>query len=69
MQAEEGKLEELNAELKQDMESITANYDVANEKLETVELKPTKTNITVKLVALAWLPYLRDAVGVLTPAF
>jgi hypothetical protein len=40
----------------------------AGETLETIELRPSKTNIGVKLVALAWTPHVRDASGELTPA-
>lgn len=37
--------------------------------LETIAIKPTKANLTAKLVALAWTPHWRDASGILTPAF
>ena len=37
----------------------------ASETLETVELRPTRTNINVRLLALVWLPFTRDAMGLL----
>jgi hypothetical protein len=43
--------------------------DPLNEKLETISIKPTKSNIAVKLVALAWTPQWRDAKGTVTPAW
>ncbi|MFL5327422.1 MAG: ATP-binding protein [Gemmataceae bacterium] len=69
VEAEKAKLDELNAALKAEMDALTVKYEVAGEKLESVELKPTKTNITIKLVSLVWLPYFRDAVGALTKGY
>ena len=37
--------------------------------LETVAVKPKKTNITVGLFTLAWAPYAKDASGELKPAW
>jgi hypothetical protein len=34
-----------------------------------ITIKPTKANIAVKLVALAWTPHWRDQKAVLTPAW
>jgi hypothetical protein len=34
-----------------------------SESLETLELRPTKTNINVKIVALAWAPHVQNAAG------
>ena len=48
--------------------SLTA-VDPQAEPLETVPLRPTKTNISVKLVALAWLPHWRDQADSLLPAY
>jgi hypothetical protein len=36
---------------------------------QKVSLKPTKTNIAVKLVTLAWAPYWHDSQGKITPAW
>ncbi|MEK6786620.1 MAG: hypothetical protein AABY61_14180 [Nitrospirota bacterium] len=35
----------------------------------TVFIKPTKANIAIKLVALAWTPHWRDEKGTLTAAW
>jgi hypothetical protein len=40
-----------------------------NEQLESIAIRPTKTNIAVKLVALAWTPCWRDGRGTLTQAW
>ena len=37
--------------------------------LETLALKPTRQNISVRLVALAWAPCWRDRAGAVTPAW
>jgi hypothetical protein len=42
--------------------------DPGTEPLETVTLKPKKTNISVRSVVLAWTPYWQ-AGGTETPAF
>ena len=41
----------------------------STEKLDLLSLKPTKSNIVVKLVALAWAPQWRAADGTLVPAW
>jgi hypothetical protein len=43
--------------------------DPLQEKLESISLKPSKANITIKLVALAWTPHWRSAAGAMTPAW
>ncbi|MEO5631083.1 MAG: ATP-binding protein [Nitrospiraceae bacterium] len=59
----------LEAQFKTETDAFAAATDPLNEKLETVSLKPTKANITVKLVALAWTPYWQDEKGVLTQSW
>jgi hypothetical protein len=39
------------------------------ERLESVAIRPKKTDVRVQLCALAWMPYWRDAAGKLTPAW
>lgn len=39
------------------------------EVLETISIKPTKTDILVQLGSLAWAPYWKDETGNLTPAW
>jgi hypothetical protein len=40
-----------------------------NEQFESIAVRPTKSNIAVKLVALAWTPYWRDDRNTLTQAW
>ena len=58
------RLELLNAEFQEETASIERSIDPQTEPLEKVSLKPTKANISVKLVTLAWAPYFED-----NPAF
>jgi hypothetical protein len=63
------QLADLGAQFKSETEALATAIDPLNEKLETISLKPTKANIAVKLVALAWTPHWRDAKGTSTPAW
>jgi len=63
------QLADLEAQFKSECDSLAASTDPLNEKLETISIKPTKANIAVKLVALAWTPHWRDARGALTSAW
>jgi membrane peptidoglycan carboxypeptidase len=56
----------LEAQFKSESDALTAATDPLNEKFEAISIKPTKANIAVKLVTLAWIPYWRDAEGRLT---
>jgi hypothetical protein len=50
----EKQRQELEAEFASEAATLAAANDVAAETLETMTIKPKKTNITVKLVALVW---------------
>jgi hypothetical protein len=63
------QLGELEAQFKFESEGLAAASDPLNEKLETIAIKPTKANISVKLVALAWTPQWRTSTGAITPAW
>ena len=54
VEALQQQLTDLEAGLKSETDALTAAMDPQSEKLEAVELKPKKTNISVKLVALLW---------------
>ncbi len=49
-------LEELQTEMQNELDDLAASYDAANEKLETIDLRPKKTDINVKVFALLWVP-------------
>ncbi len=69
MEALQQQLADLEAQFKGETESLAAATDPLTEKLEAVSLKPSKTNIAVKLIALAWVPQWQDAGGRLTSAW
>jgi len=48
---------DLEAEFQAETKALESSFDPQTESLEKVSLKPTKANITVKLVTLAWAPY------------
>ncbi len=55
--AQKQRLEELNAELAVEVETLGERFDPEREELEIFELKPRRTDIDVRLLALAWAPY------------
>ncbi len=59
----------LDAQFKAEADALGARTDPLTEPIETIALKPTRQNITVRLVALAWAPAWRDQAGALSPAW
>jgi hypothetical protein len=59
----------LDAQFKAEADALGASTDPLTEPLETLALKPTRQNISVRLVALAWAPCWRDRAGAVTPAW
>lgn len=60
---------ELDAQFKAETEALEKSGDPQTEALETIVVKPTKANISIKLLSLAWAPHWRDAQGQTTPAW
>jgi len=69
VEAVQQQLQDLEAQFQTEVNAVTSTGDPTTEMLETVELRPTRTNINVRLVALVWLPFKRDAIGVMNPAY
>jgi hypothetical protein len=69
MQALQQQLADLEAQFKAETDALAAATDPLNEKLETLSLKPTKANIAVRLVTLAWAPHWRDGTGTVLSAW
>ena len=65
----EEQLASLNEEFKSETEKLDRTFDVQTEELGKVSLKPTKANISVNLLTLAWAPYLHDESGDSKPAW
>jgi hypothetical protein len=63
------KLADLDAEFKAETATLERAFDSQTERLETVSLKPTKANIAVKLLTLAWAPYWHDSQVGIKPAW
>ncbi|HSL02397.1 MAG TPA: ATP-binding protein, partial [Nitrospiraceae bacterium] len=63
------QLADLESQFKAETDAQAAATDPLTEQLDNVSLKPTKANIAVKLVGLAWTPNWQDGKGVLTPAW
>lgn len=52
--------DELNAEVEREVEELSSRYDLAGEELETIQLKPRRTDVAIHVLALAWAPYVDD---------
>ncbi|MBK9232815.1 MAG: hypothetical protein IPO15_18735 [Anaerolineae bacterium] len=63
------QLVDLDAELESDIKALAARNDPAIEDMDTLVLKPKKSDIAVQLVSLVWTPYWQNANGMLTPAW
>jgi hypothetical protein len=63
------QLAELEAQFQREAQDVSAATDPLTERFEVVRIKPTKSNITVKLVSLAWTPHWRHEDGRLLPAW
>ena len=57
------------AAAQQELDALNAEIERKAGGLDAAPLRPTKSNIDVRLVALAWAPYWRDPQGTLTPAW
>jgi hypothetical protein len=54
VEAVQKQIDDLNAAFKAHVDGLQSKVDPASEPLETVTVRPKKTNITVRLVALGW---------------
>jgi hypothetical protein len=55
--------EELETEFKTELDALATTIDPLKEPLEEVQIRPKKTNITVRVLALAWVPWWKSADG------
>ncbi|HEY6230045.1 MAG TPA: DUF87 domain-containing protein [Pyrinomonadaceae bacterium] len=67
--AVDAQMADLDAQFKEETAANETSGDPQTETLETTVVKPTKANISIKLLSLAWTPYWRDARGQTTPAW
>jgi hypothetical protein len=60
---------DLEAQFQSETATLESKVDPLTEPLETVVIKPKKTNITVRLVALVWTPHWQSADGLARAAW
>jgi hypothetical protein len=63
LQVLQQKVAELQDELAHEIERVKTNIDPQSEKLESYLLRPKKTDVSVSLLALIWVPYWQDDKG------
>ncbi len=63
------QISDLEAELKNELDEAAAAADPLTEKLEAVAVQPRKSDVSVRLVGLAWAPWRRNAAGGDAPAW
>ena len=63
------RLEDLESQFQDDIDDLATQWEQESSTLESVTVRPKKTNISVQLVALAWLPYWRNSSGEKTPGW
>ncbi len=59
----ERQLADLEAQVAQETEALRSAVDPLAEDLETLEIRPKKTDISVRLLGLGWVPFWRDERG------
>ncbi|MHB1309803.1 MAG: ATP-binding protein, partial [Limisphaerales bacterium] len=69
VEAVQQQLQDLESQFQAEVEALSASLNPNAGTLETVQLRPTRTNVNVRLVALVWLPFARDALGMLKPGY
>jgi hypothetical protein len=63
------QIADLDAQFKSEVEALERSFDAQTEPLEKISLKPTKSNIDVKLLTFAWAPHWRNSQEQITPAW
>ena len=63
------QITDLNAQFEEETAELESKIDPLTEDLETLSIKPKKTDIQVQLTTLAWAPYWKDEQDSLSPAW
>jgi len=63
------QLADLESQFAGEAQALESAVSPATETFDSVSVRPKKTNITVRLVALSWLPHWQDSQGDARPAF
>jgi phage host-nuclease inhibitor protein Gam len=65
----EQQMADLNAEFEAETQALESKIDPLAEKLETIFIRPKKSDISVSMVILVWAPHWQKADGSLTKAW
>jgi hypothetical protein len=68
VQALRQQLSDIESQLKAETDQAISAIDPQNESLQTVELRPKKSNIAIRVLSLSWVPYRQDPQGRLASA-
>ena len=63
------QLAAVQAEFDSETQTLQEKIDPSTEALDSIVVKPSKSDIQVQIVALVWMPYLQDSLGSNTPAW
>jgi hypothetical protein len=66
-EAIQSQLEELEMRLQDDIAALEAGFDATQEELDEVRIYPKRTDMTIYLFGLVWMPYRKSADGRLNP--
>lgn len=69
VEAAKQKIADLETQMQAEIDGLTAKTDPKTESLETILMRPRKSDITVDALGLVWMPYWRDASGTMTPSW
>jgi hypothetical protein len=63
IEALRAQLKELETQFQGDLDAMVSKIDPLTEELETITLKPKKSNVAVPAVVLCWVPHVRSEKG------
>lgn len=69
VEALQGYLAETEAQLQSEIQALEGSGTVQTEPLETLNIKPKKSNISIQLLAFVWAPFWTDESGNAIPAW
>ncbi len=63
------QLDEINEKFQTELEDYSLKNDVNQEEFETIFIRPLKTNISVQLLSLVWVPFQELEDGIIVQAY
>jgi hypothetical protein len=63
------RLADLETSLQEETDALMAKFDPTTESLQTILMRPRKSDITVDALGVVWMPYWKDATGGMTPTW